>query len=337
METQPIIATHAEDPDGIIAHALLMRALDISTITPSSDAHHFLRYDTLPQDFETINSLLTQTPSDLYIADIAFNDSLVTARDGQLVQDVAKNASTVTWFDHHENTKRKIPLLEDFGVNVVYNHQSSGLQVQRHYRLNEAYEVLLGRIAHGHDHKKVGSTHRNILLGDELQSIITLANVDNPKLLMDLAIDLRDENCFDDYQLKPHWRSVADESKSQQEKAIGILEKCLEFETVAGQRVLWAETSPYLSSKPGPRYLMEHYGDQFDLCVSLFGHPVRNHIIDGKPKSDFPIQDLCQSLGGGGRGKSGGFSLPESLQSPVEIESAKELIKEKIKYYSRPA
>jgi len=338
METHPLIVTHAEDPDGIISHALLLRALDIHDQTLSPENHHFLRYDRLVEQFESIGDLLRDSKKDLYIADIGLNPALAAVRNGHLVPEILQNARSTTWIDHHANTEIRIGLLNHFGVDVVYNNrQCAGQQTQRYFNLNSPYEILLGKIAQAHDYKKLGVHHPNITLGDELQAVISYANASlDFNMLAEFTAGLRDENVIQGERLTSDWEDIVIDYEHKQQQAFQDLENSIESETIAGHRVLWAVASPYLSAKPAPRYMKQYYSDKCDFYIVIFESPTRNHIFEKSPHVLFPVEAMAQSLGGGGRGDGGGFSVPYDTTEET-IPQIKELVREKIEHYSRSA
>ena len=339
MTTSQIIATHGEDPDGIIAHALLLRALEISDQTLSPETNHFLRYDRLVEQFKGINSLVQDGKTSLYIADVGLNPLLAGENGGNLIIDLLQNPRQVMWIDHHLPTIERKSLFDQFGGNLVYcSKRSSGFLTKTHFNLNSDYDTLLGGISQAHDYKRPGRNHTLITLGDELQRVISYANAlpdesSSFELLSNLTTSLRDDKIIRGSRLSSDWEDLIIEYEFLQQQAFHDLEESLEFENIAGHEVLWAVSSPYLSQKIAPRYLESQYSDSVDLCVTIFTSPVRNHIIDGYFCNGLSIGDICKSLGGGGRGNGGGFSVPYDTTEKT-IPQIKELVREQIELYS---
>jgi len=70
---------------------------------------------------------------------------------------------------------------------------------------------------------------------------------------------------------------------------------------------------------------LEKYQKNADVFVCLFKSPTRNHIVLKNENSNFPIISLLQSLGGGGRGNGGGFSLDYDI-TPQNYAAIKEML-----------
>ncbi len=341
---KPLIIAHAEDPDGIIARALKMRHYSMTAGNP--DEHIFVRYDRIVEAFQEAATQADRYDT-IFVGDVDLNPKLVQAggSDFSLIEKLAKGRS-MAWYDHHSGTLKHKEKLEQLGINVIHHdnycaamlidvaHGLSERLLQRNQ--DDPYEKRLAKIAQAHDYKNNSSEHKNIKIGDELEKIISLANENlNYGLLLDLSCALRDEKCLDeDFNLLPSWQQYATEFDRRSGEAYQELDNAVEISTIEDNQVLFGYCSPLLSQKPGSFYLRKQYQDQADIFVCLFKSPVRNHIILTKEKSSFPVVPLLQSLGGGGRGNGGGFSLDFDIV-PVNYTSVKEMLLSRIEQYSK--
>src|SRR3989344_3455116 len=115
---KPLIIAHAEDPDGIIARALLMRHFEIQN---SPEEHVLIRYDRIVEAFEeSIDKAVNRTK--IIIADVNPNQRLVQAGglDFTLLGKLAADRD-LYWFDHHDATLLHKNKLTNLGIKV--HHQ----------------------------------------------------------------------------------------------------------------------------------------------------------------------------------------------------------------------
>ena len=82
------IVAHGADPDGIVTHAILRRAL-------LKTQHHFADYDNFTAILE---KLLTAEPGKLIIADISCNDRIASP---EMFESLKRRHRNISWYDHH--------------------------------------------------------------------------------------------------------------------------------------------------------------------------------------------------------------------------------------------
>ncbi len=326
----PLLVTHAEDPDGIIARALLMRQF------PAGQKHVFVRYDRLVEAFEEA-ALKARECSSVYVADVNPNPRLISA-DGSgftLLEKIAKDRE-MYWFDHHDATLKHKDKMESLGIKVHHHEkQCAALILAQHYCRSDPYEKRLAKIAQAHDHKNDSVDHPNIRIGDELEKVIAVANEKlNYGLLSELCFDLSKEKCFDaKFQLTQRWQRYASDFDIRAPLAYRDLNKNIEIFTLGSYRIL-VGYCPALLSKKGLSHLLKNYGHQADVFISLFSPPARNHLLVTHEKSSFQAVSFVQSLGGGGRGAGGGFTLDYDI-SPQNYQQVKEMLLAQIEKYSK--
>ena len=328
---KPLIIAHAEDPDGIIARALLMRQF------PSFQEHIFVRYDRIAEAFEEAIGKAAGRSS-VYVADINPNQRLVQAggSDFALLEKLAAGRE-VYWFDHHDATLRHKDKLAQLGIKVNHQeNQCAAMIIAQHYYTSDPYARKLAKIAQAHDHKNTSSDAKNILIGNELEKVIALANESlDYALLLDLSEDLQYQNCFDErYKLRPQWRYQVGKFNRREEQAYQELDNTVEITAVGNHNILFGYSSSLLSQKPGPFHLRQKYEKQADIFVCLFKQPVRNHLVLVTKESSFPVVPFVESLGGGGRGTGGGFTLDYDI-TPENHQQVKEMLLSRIGTYSK--
>ncbi len=328
----PLLIAHAEDPDGLISRALLMRAFFIDDKDPQD--HVFVRYDRLVESLQEAVEK-ARTHEALSVADLSVNDRLLQADgDNSLLEQVAAG-KTLHWFDHHDGTAAHQKELNEQGIAVQYHKdQCASLLVAHYFCLSHPYEKMLTRIAQASDYPGPLHEPAAVRLGNDLTRIIALANETlDYRCLLDLACDLRDEQCFDQHlQLSPPWQEHVAAFTLRESQAYAELTESVEMISQGDRRIVFGYASPLLSPKPGPGYLREQYRDIAEIFICLFKPPVRNHLIFICEDSSFPVVPFVQSLGGGGRGNGGGFTLEYDV-TPENYPQVKEMLLEKMKRY----
>jgi hypothetical protein len=125
--------------------------------------------------------------------------------------------------------------------------------------------------------------------------------------------------------LRPEWQQYADIFNQREQEAYKELDNSVEITTAGNHKILFGYSSPLLSQKPGIFHLREKYEKDSDLFVCLFKSPVRNHPIMTNKGVSFPVVPFVQSLGGGGRGNGGGFTLDYDI-TPANYQQVKEML-----------
>ncbi len=337
MVSSPFIIHHGEDPDGIIA-AALGGAYCERQLKETPAAYFPLRYDNVEERLPFIvKEAETARPCQILVADI--NPTTTVARDGlfyrlvDAVHPAHRDRPKMIWIDHHTGTEKLTTDFKQRGIEVVYDgSQCASLLAVKHFALNEdPYFHHLASIAQAHDYAQPGQLNEPLLAGNELEKIIALANASGDEdLLRRLIVDLKDGRYFSNGNLPvPFWQDFSSQYEPQKRAALDQLKESIVIETVGDYRVLFALASPLLSQKPAPRYLKENHDGAADLQVCLFAAPYRNHIIQGKNKSPLDVVGFCQSMGGGGRNNSGGFTL-QGLITEENYAAQRKMIGERL-------
>lgn len=342
MVSSPVILHHGEDPDGVIAAALLGAYCE-RQLSEVPAAYFPLRYDNVSDNLPLIIKEAEQArPCQILVADI--NPTPSVMGDGLLyrlmeaVHPAHSNRPKMIWIDHHTGTERVKEDLQQRGIQVVHDpNQCASLLVAKHFGLNDdLYFHHLASIAQAHDYAKPGQSNEQLSAGNELEKIIALANATGDEtLLRRLIADLKDGRYFTAERIpSPFWQEHSSQYELQKTVALEQLKESIVIEKVNQYSVLFALASPLLSQKPAPRYLRENYDPAADVQVCLFAAPYRNHIVQGKKDSSLDIVGFCQAMGGGGRNNSGGFTLSE-LITEENYPAQREMIGEQLGRYLR--
>ncbi|MDP3734352.1 MAG: hypothetical protein Q8R37_03915 [Nanoarchaeota archaeon] len=301
-----IIVGHRIDPDGIISHALLRRAFS------NNPCHHyFVDYDDFFPVMQDINNRLKDLKKPhLIVADISLN---LVFQDEYLFQGLGEKTESFTWIDHHLNTFQNEDFLVRSYARVVYEpHLCTAELVQRRYayshNLDSDYNRMLARVAHAHDFER-----RQMLewtLGDVLQNIIKSNNNDIfglSKLVQDLGAG----NVWDEEgALAPHYQRIVQDCQKKKREAYVRLEENVDIVHCAGKKVLFAYADPILYMKDAPEHL-KRINDVDYVVVAFEG--ISNVIVFGKGNVGKSVIEFCQSMGGGGRGHAGGFTIGHAV------------------------
>lgn len=304
-----LLVAHAEDPDGIISRALLMRQF------PSGKDNVFVRYDRIAEAFEEAVTKSSGCNS-VYVADVNPNPRLVSS--GFALMEKLSYGREVYWFDHHDATLRNKDRMAKLGIKVHHDeHHCAAMIIAQHYNLFDPYAKKIAKIAQAHDYKKQSKEARNTQIGNELEKVIAIANETlNYGLLLQLSEDLAEEKCFNKiYNLRPEWQQHVDKFNRRELEAYKDLDDSVEISKIGPYRVLFGYSSPLLSQKPGPFHLRDKFERDSDIFVCLFKSPVRNHMVLTNNGVSFPVVPFVQSLGGGGRDNGGGFTLDYDITS----------------------
>ncbi|HIH10857.1 TPA: hypothetical protein HA241_01580 [Candidatus Woesearchaeota archaeon] len=334
--TEPLlIATHGEDPDGIIAHALLLSVY--STSEPLDPKNHvFVRYDRLGEQMEGFVRRAEEVrPRQIVIADIGPNQRFVEHGGSRLslVHRLRDTGGVVHWYDHHVQTEQIQRKLEALQVHVYYSAtQCAAMQIHR--RFSSRTNGELAKIAQAHDYRS-GSHNKSQRFekGDILEKLICLAQAEqDSKKLLRLADDLRKGLVFsNETTLFPMWDGEVTQYGHRSRGAYACLDQSVQSADIAGIRFLFAYADPILSQKPATRHLKAKYGSTVDVIVTIFAPPARNYIVDGMNER-FDVIPFVETVGGGGRGNMGGFTVDEDVK-PEEFQTYIASLQEQIRSY----
>lgn len=302
--TSYVIVAHRADPDGIISHALLRRAIGENNIR----AHYFVDYDDIMPSLITINQ--KNNDAEIIVADISCNNQFM---DEALFADLKKKNKSITWIDHHDSTADNSKFLGQFCTVIYAANKCAAELVEEKYRSrlyysDPYYSHILAEIAHAHDFEQ-----RKTLpwkAGDSLQQVIA-SGYNLETLVKDLANGRAWE---DNYTLSPHYSGIAAHFKLKKMEAYYCLKETVEQIDCAGKKVLFAFADPMLYMKDAPEYLKLYYDT--DYIVVAF-ESISNVAVFGKGNVGKSVVDFCIAMGGGGRGHGGGINL----NHPVSKES----------------
>ncbi len=304
-----LIIAHGEDLDGIVSHTLL------EIHTPGS-AHVLVKYGSLQADFDRAYHLLKGDAQiqQVYVADISFGDSLF-----KVVDEMSKLAP-VTWIDHHDATKKNIEkLMAPLKNNVAY-HQvlCSSEIVGLRYSMYSDYANHLANLAQRSDYP---DRFTQTKLGKKLEKVIALLNfrkdeAEMIKLIHGLTKEGEVISPFMD-SLAPQWEGKVEEYNHLEKAALSALYENGQVYTIGNVPVIFSHTSTIIPGKQATRALRDHFSEKANMFVVLFDSEssTQNHWILREEKFSFPAVELCEYLGGGGRGKGGGFPWTEAVNA----------------------
>ncbi|MBI2666655.1 hypothetical protein HYX13_03525 [Candidatus Woesearchaeota archaeon] len=332
---------HTEDPDGIIAGALLNRYQDSRILSDPKELHLQLkslapaslqmgiRYDSLVESFSSLLENVQRYGgiSQIYVADINPNPRLMQSG---LIEKLAQSTE-IFWIDHHTGTEQQQEYFSQLGIQVTYDaSKCASLLLARKFNMTDTYEQRLAKIAQLHDYRDKEVDSPEAKLGVELEKIICLANArEDTFTRTQLMDDLRRGYCFskETLLLLPHWQQNIQEYDQEKNKAIQELEKSIESVTVGKYQILIARAPALLSQKPAIWYLKQK---DPDVLLCFFQPPCRNHIMDKRKNIPLDIPALCTGFGGGGRGTGGGFAIAENMTPELYVRLKEEVL-QKIK------
>lgn len=311
--TDNIIIAHSADPDGIISHSLFERAFN-----PGVRAHYYVDYPDFIKSLENVAN--KEKNAHITIADISFNDNFM---DEELFRTLKEKNESLTWIDHHDNTKKNRGFLERFCDGVIYssNKCSAELVLSRYNTmLDPSYDAMLANIAHAHDFDNKKQVSWSV--GNTLQQVIS-SGYDLDTLVGDLVT--RDA-WEDEYMLNSNYQAVAKQFRIKKNKAFQSLKESVEHVSFGDKKAIFAYSDPMLYMKEAPEFLRENYS--IDYVVVAFEGKA-NVMVFGKGKSGTSAVNFCTSMGGGGRNHGGGFGLDhEVTKDTYQID--KEMIQGKL-------
>ena len=271
----------------------------------------------------------------IFVADLNLNPRLIN-KGGEnfgIIKKLAKDRK-VTWFDHHTGTLEHKSRLEKLGIHVHYSrNQCASLIIAESLQLQDSYELKLAQIAQASDFKDTSKDPENASLAEKLEKIISLANESlDESLLQELTTDLMEGLVFDNkWKLLPFWWSYLNQYNQRENEAYRELDESVSIIHSGGYKVLFGYSSPLLS-RQGIQYLRRNYGEKADIFICLSKAPLRNHLIITHDGSSFSAVSFAQSLGGGGRGNGGGFTLDDDITSE-NYEMVKGMLVEELAKY----
>ncbi|MBI2146558.1 hypothetical protein HYU22_04420 [Candidatus Woesearchaeota archaeon] len=138
------LVAHRADPDGIIAHALLERAL-----AKEQCEHYFVDY---PDFHQTLGNLKEKKPGRVIVADMNLDTIL---QQSNLLSELREKHGLLEWYDHHSNSIQEQRYLEKQcrRVKVAANYCAAQL-VREEYLPQDSYALSLAHLAHVHDFEK---------------------------------------------------------------------------------------------------------------------------------------------------------------------------------------
>ncbi len=292
------IVAHRADPDGIVSHAILRRAL----AADHRLEHYFAEYGDLPETFE---ALLQADPGKVIVADIAIQSD---NRDEALFRSIKDRHEELEWYDHHKGSQEWLPTLERHCDRVVIDMGKCGAElVVGRYAADDPHSQHLAALGHAHDFERKKSPLAVQAYG--LQDIIA-SGFDLLTLVGDLAEErvLVGKSAF-----TPPYQEVLGIFAERKQQAYHELESTVEHEPVGRYNVTFAFSPKILYMKDAPDYLPTAHPEQDIIVVMYDGLP--NVIIYGRKGRGVGkrIPDFCQLNGGGGRGHGGGFVLDHAV------------------------
>jgi hypothetical protein len=333
-----LIIPHIEDPDGIISTALILRNLYGQGIEDEKIQILFTDYKNQKATFETAANQELQN-LETYVADLAAKDFIVTKDEEtglSLAQKIKNQSGNFTWYDHHGDTKKNKPILEESNVQVHYQDNTCTARIifNQLEKTNPAdtYADLISKISQSHDY--AGSIQDNSLtkLGIDLQGIITLLNFEqNEQHLLEITKRIakgRDTWLSNtSIDLVGDVLDLSNEYKQQAKNAMREMEQSIEQITLQnGYTITTALASDILPPKDAPRHFRENFSDNGDGYLLFFSGKRQAAFFFKNYNSQFSPQEFCTLMGGGGREGDGAFNLPFEINNQKNYKHAKNII-----------
>ncbi len=309
------IVAHSADPDGIITHALLDRALE-----DESREHYFVDY---PDLHETLQKVRWKEPGKVIIADMNLDDVL---RNSDTLRKLNDRHGYLEWYDHHQGSIRQQEFLREYcdPVIVAPNFCAAAL-VHDQYFSGDPYALALAHLAQVHDFERTDDPRAPIAYS--LQDIIA-SGQDLSQLVSDLATGkIWTDNQWNKFT--PAYQKTLHLFNERKQEAYQRLEDSVEQRNIGGYRVAFAFSDPLLYMKLAPQHLERKIKTD---CVVVLYQGNSNVMVYGYNHLGKDIPTFCNENGGGGRGHAGGFTIDHEVTAD-SVQSDKEMVAEKLERF----
>lgn len=283
------IVAHSADPDGVIAHSLLERAL-----SRDNEVHHqFVDY---PNFVGALEQLVDLPGGKVIVADMALNDSY---KKSDLFSRVKGKHGSLTWYDHHEGSITGKSFLEQYCDRIIVApNKCAAWLVQQDLLPNDDYAAFLADIAQTHDFQKQEPL---LEIGNQLQDVISSGDD-----LLRLVGDLASGSAWEGEMLTGHYFNISLLFRQKKQQALFDLDNSMEYDIIAGKNVIFAYADRVLYMKDALEHIKRT--QPMDYIFVLY-EGISNVILEGKGNIGTTAVDFCKRMGGGGRGHGGGFDV----------------------------
>lgn len=327
-----LIITHGEDVDGLVSAGLVVAGRNHNTERRGEDFFLkpiFVENSCISRGFERVLRIVKKKEVDnVFVCDLSAGDKLLQGSDSILRQ-LAKQVGSVFWFDHHINTKKNLQKLEDAGIEKVFcrldNEICTANIVVDFFGINQNRLLNFAMLARSHDCYPAVFDKKFYRFAGSFQYAISAVCYCEKEEERDNSFQEVFECIMKgDFLALSKWtHGKLSIYESQIFSAIREYYKSIVWEVVDffPDKVIFAKASSMLPRKDTIRDIKEEYSSNnraFDVnevlgvCV-IFDFPSRDVLFFSLEKTKFNASEFCLSLGGGGRGGDGGFSLSEEI------------------------
>jgi len=308
------IIAHSADCDGIISHALLKIRL--------KDTKHFLAdYPDFPLKLDKAGF---EPEGNIIVADIDLNPYI--SKHESAFERAGGRHKNFSWFDHHEGSITHKDFLDKYCNSVTLDrNKCASLLIYETLFSNNDYAKWLAYIAQDYDYKNTCTEEYS--LAQKVQDTI------NSGFGLERFIEMIAKQ--EKWQVNGELAEALEESRQwflkRKAKAYSELESTLKIIDVSGLKVMFGLSKTDLYPSDAPMYLKEKY--DADLFVVFYLNKHGSTMVYGNT-DEINVVEICNSLGGGGRGNNGGFIFghKNDLQN---FEERAEYVSKSIKLFQK--
>jgi|GEM_PF-6983473 oligoribonuclease NrnB/cAMP/cGMP phosphodiesterase (DHH superfamily) len=329
--TKHCVISHSQDPDGIIAQALILMYIKRTYDGIQSIDNFLLDYPELPEFFSNKSF---EKYNYIYILDLPLSEKAIS--DERLEQ-ISKSSSLMCYDHHIISDNRKVLLNRICMKFAITEDKCTSRIITELLQLNSEYALFLSDIAQSYDFNISGA---GFTIAEKLRRIISCSSKED---LGELIDDITNNNWLDNNMNLRFKYKVKEESVLKEEiKAYKIIDETAETFILGSKKIVIAFSPKILYMKPGMRYLETRYNDLDGVILLCEGKSnVLLGGINNVSEKIVPMLPYCIYKGGGGRNNAGGFTIEEIISQNNYKDLKEEIITDfrlffdKIKYSNK--
>lgn len=305
----------------------------------------FADYPFLEEKFFHLMELKKRMPYqnvNLHILDLSYNDEYES-----IVQEMLVLFKEVVWVDHHEGSRKREGKITETGVKCHFNGSCTSRIC--YGLLGRRDDVLwrLASLAQISDHPDSFCSIGEKDYADKLDRVLAFINYDFGDMRRGTGIPF-------DWEMDAFAREITrfkdvfkENDFVNQRRAWQLDRMSLALEEEKGNiemreinvsgRLFLIGAFPHIFQFKVLRGVVreEYLKPEVDCLLAVVGPPVNNTLALKDPESDFPIQDFCHFMKGGGRDLGGGFinNLVADEDGRVDYESYTKELKERLEKF----
>ncbi|MFH1744838.1 MAG: hypothetical protein ABH881_01570 [bacterium] len=305
MKYDNIIVSHAEDVDGIISAALLLRKIGKEECAKTKII--LIAHSEEEKMFDLLVSLKGRN---IFVADLSAKTEFIR-------RVYSSSPCYVMWIDHHQDTIDNQITLDEFHYNyAVGKGVCAAMLIHRSNTLSDdSYAEKLADIAQCSDYPEEGdrlceisgASNSCFEEGKKLQNAISFLNSypGMKSALEQIVRELAREELFGSIFYS---RLVESYKESIQKESDSLLRNVRRF-SFSDLSFLVSYASSLFHSKETVEGFIRDVGECADGYIIAFGPPTNNVLFFKHPDSKIDSVSFCKHMGGGGRDGKGGFGV----------------------------